>query len=111
MDRRELLEYIRLRHNYMSGYKRWQELPSSVRNRALNRATNKYENFIKTISRKYRIPNNQRQPIPGTPTVAFLEYERRKFERQVSRKPSSTPVKTPGKKSRVPPSTPRSPYF
>lgn len=108
MDRRELLEYIHLRHNYKTGYKRWQELPSVARNRAWNRAHMLYEEFIKTISRKYHIPNNQRKPIPSTPTVAFLEHERRKFERQLSRRPSRTPVKTPRKS--VFPRTPSTPH-
>ena len=106
MEKRNILEYIRLKHDFKTGYARWQEYPSAARNRAWNRAQNKYENFIKKISRLYHIPNNQSKPIPSTPTVAFLEYHRRQFERQLAR----TPTKTP-RKSRVPPSTPRTPGF
>lgn len=111
MDKQDVLEYSRLKTNFHKAYQSWQAYPSAVRNRAWDKAQEHYETFINKMSKKYHIPNNQRNPIPTEPTVALLEYERRKLERKLSRKPSSTPVKTPGKKSRVPPSTPRTPHF
>lgn len=108
MDKQDVLEYARLKSNFYKAYQSWQAYPSAVRNRAWDKAQAHYETFIYKMSKKYHIPNNQRRPIPTEPTVALLESEKRQIERKLSRKPSSTPVKTHRK--RVIPNTPITPH-